>query len=508
ERRSLADAGAWAWYCFVTLGRLLVSSLAVLSLALSVQAESYVIESVSWEIEGRTQEYYLAKAAGIEAGKVFGTREALDAYLADKLQVLTNERVLESVVIDTTIAESLAGAGSPLPVSLAIRAKDTMNIVVLPYLKYDSNVGLLFAGRGRDYDFLGTTEALYANFNWQFDEKWKNAPGFDASFSAPFPLGGREMLLGASGGIVLPENKPVGINLAASVGYRLPVGIVTLEVNGIQSFFSGQLDSSDLPYTDAWYLASTAGMSATLPLWELPVLGILDLRSALSLSGNWKPGGLSDGRIDNGPALESSVSIAAGRIDWVGNFRKGLSTSAAASLYLNLEGKRIRKLSATVSAYDAIDELGYSARLSGFASFGYLFNAGEYVRGVMNNRIVSDTAFFVNLDLSLSALRIKFSDWMAMPSLRVFDFEQHWSPFLDFGIDHDRKSGRWFDIRDSWFGGGIEVITFPTAMRSFYLRLSAGWDLRDVYALHSLLGFSPRDGRSTKEFFFGMGHFY
>ncbi|MEI6385631.1 MAG: hypothetical protein WCQ50_03285 [Spirochaetota bacterium] len=482
--------------------------MALLSLALSVHAESYVIESVSWEITGRTLEYYLAKAAGIEAGRVFETREELDSYIADKLQVLTNERVLESVVIDTTIAESSAGTGSPLPVSLVIRAKDTMNIVVLPYLKYDSNVGLLLAGRGRDYDFLGTTEALYANLNWQFDAKWKSAPGLDASFSAPFPLGGREVLLGASGGIVLPEGKPLGINFATSFGYRLPLGIFTVEAAATQSFLSGQLDASDKPYADAWYLTSSAGASASVPLWEIPLLGKLGSSLALSLSGNWKPGGLIDERIDNGPALGSSVTVGGGRIDWVGNFRRGLSSSVAASLDFNTEGKRFRKLSATVSAFDFNDKLGYSGRLSGFVSFGYLINAGEYVRGVMNNRIVSDTALFVNLDLPFSALQIKVSDWLAMPSLHIFDLEQHWSPFLDFGIDHDRNSGRWFNLGDSWLGGGIEVITFPTAMRSFYFRISAGWDLRDVFMLRSLGGFSPRDGRATREFFFGMGHFY
>ena len=483
-------------------------SVALLSLALSAHAESFFIESVSWEITGRTQEYYLAKAVGIAAGKVFGTREALDGYIADKSQVLINQRVLESVVIDTTIAKTHSGADSPSPVSLVIRAQDTMNIVVLPYLKYDSNVGLLLAGRGRDYDFLGTTEALYANLNWQFDAKWKSSPGLDVSFSAPFPLGGREVLLGTSAGVVLPEGKPLGVNLETSVGYRLPLGIFTVEVDASQSYFSGQLDTRDQPYADAWYLASSAGVSASVPLWEIPLLGRLDSSLALSLSGNWKPGGLLDERIDNGPALGSSVSVSGGRIDWVGNFRRGLSGSATASLLFNTEGKRFRKLGATVSAFDFNDELGYSGRISGFVSFGYLINSGEYVRGVMNNRIVSDTALFVNLDLPLSALRFKLSDWLAMPSLRVLDFEQHWSPFLDFGIGHDRASGRYFNIGDSWCGGGVEVITFPTAMRSFYFRVSAGWDLRDVYKLRSLGGISPRDGRSTREFFFGMGHFY
>jgi hypothetical protein len=481
---------------------------AVLSLALSIHAESYYIESLTWEIQGRTQEYYLAKAAGIEAGRTFSSLEEFNAYLVAKRQILINQRVLESVVLDTMIADSQSDSESPIPVSLVVRVRDTMNIVIIPYLKYDSNAGLLLAGRARDYDFLGTIEPLYVNLNWLFDTNWKSAPGFNASFSAPFPLGRDEILFGGSLDVVLPENKPLGINLASSVGFRLPLGRFTIGVDASQAFLSGQLDSNDLPYADSWYLTSTAGISASVPLEEIPQLGSLALRAGLSLSGNWKPGRLLDGRIDNGPALDSSVSLTAGHIDWIGNFRKGLSSSVAASFLFNLEGKLMRKLSATVASYDSIDVLGYSARLSGFASFGYLINSGEYVRGVMNNRIVSDAAIFVNLDLPLSALRIKFSDWLAMPSLRVLDFEQHWSPFMDFGMVHDRETRRWFNLRDSWCSGGIEVITFPTAMRSFYLRVSAGWDLRDVYALRSLGGFSPRDGRSTREFFVGMGHFY
>lgn len=75
---------------------------------------AFVLRAVSYSIEGRTREYYLARAADFEIGMTFADRAALDAYLEDRRQLIVNERVIETVEIEATIGG--AGAGGPAPV--------------------------------------------------------------------------------------------------------------------------------------------------------------------------------------------------------------------------------------------------------------------------------------------------------------------------------------------------------------------------------------------------------
>jgi hypothetical protein len=49
---------------------------------------------------------------------------------------------------------------------------------------------------------------------------------------------------------------------------------------------------------------------------------------------------------------------------------------------------------------------------------------------------------------------------------------------------------------------GLEVITFPLTWRSFYLRISLGWDLREWIKTGKL------PSGIHREIFIGLGHFY
>ncbi|HPE37660.1 MAG TPA: hypothetical protein PK625_10935, partial [Spirochaetales bacterium] len=226
---------------------------ALMVLGASVWAQVHVIQDVDYQIEGRTQEYQLALRADINAGTEFADRAALDAYVADKVQVLRNERVLESADIDVAVGEPLPDGR--MPVVLTVRTVDTWNIVALPYFRYDSNLGLLLSIRGRDYDFLGSMEALRVNLNRDQDLDGNASWGMDADFSYPFPAWGLDWVWSLGGAFSIPEDgDPAAASLETSLGLSKPLGPGTLEATLGQVAYFNRQDSSGGYYDDAFYL--------------------------------------------------------------------------------------------------------------------------------------------------------------------------------------------------------------------------------------------------------------
>lgn len=216
-----------------------------------------------------------------------------------------------------------------------------------------------------------------------------------------------------------------------------------------------------------------------------------------------------DSSLKDTPVLIASIAASIGRVNWVDNFRKGFEAEVVVSYpyYFN-DGSSYAILSGSASGFLDFGFFGPSARISGFArSPGSIdSSAGDPVRGIINNRIKTGTALFLNLDFPFRVIRFRPADWFGVSWMRYFHFEQHWSPFIDVALVETED--RLFSPSDAWIGAGIEVITYPTASRSFFVRICAAWDLRDVIALKSFSGESPRDGRAISEFFLGVGHHY
>ncbi len=487
--------------------RALNACLVTLALSYSAYGQGYVIESVDFYSDGRTLEYQLSQKADIEAGLHFQDRTALDAFLADRTQVLLNERVLQTVLIN-------AEEGTPLPdgripVTVYVSTKDTWNIIALPYFRYDSNTGLLLSGRARDYNFLGSMEALRLNLNLEQDTGGSVFWGADADFSFPFPAFGLDWNWALEGDFSLPDDGgPAMASTGTALQAALPFGPGNLEFELSQTALFNQQDDDDVPYTDTFYLNTAGSVGWSLPV-ALPFSRTLaTLRPALGVGLDWLPGGLTDERLDRGSALGANLGIAHGRIDWHGNFRQGqlVSANAAASFY-PVDGSYERSVSLEASAFMDAGWIGPSVRLYGFWNpDDDSDEAGGVVRGVINNRTDTDVALALNIDLPVRVLRFVPYEWFGRNWMKLFQFEQHWSPFLDASLGH--YDGTWFNPADGWYGAGLEVITFPLIMRSFYVRISLGWSVADVLSTSSLAEDSPRDGKSVSEFYFGLGHHY
>jgi len=472
----------------------------------------YRIDDLRFDVVGRTNIYLLSRTADITVGSVFPDRLSLEAYIADRRQVLLNERVLESVEID--ILEMESTPDHPVPVTLIVRTRDTWNIIALPYFKFDSNSGLLFSIRARDYNFWGSMEPLRFNLNLDRDLSDATTLSADMNFSMPFTAWGRDLTWNFNASVTIPPSSGLDVGLSSDIELAQPiVKAVDLYFTIGQALQFNDRDSIGVLYDDPFYTTTNLSLSVPVTLYDIGRFGKLRYSPSISLAFNWNHDGIMDSDL-KGPSLNASHGLSFGRVDWVGNFQSGIEASTSISLAYNFYTMSSTKaVSFETSAYYPYRKndpwAGIKGRVSGFYRFDDLNStAGNEIRGILNSRIVTDTMLYANLDMPVRLIRFNPAKWFGVPWMRYFEFDQHWSPFVDIALVHDTASGRYFSLTDTWLGGGIEVITFPKVMRSMYVRISAEWDLRGVYELKSLTGSSPRDGRGIWELFIGLGHHY
>jgi hypothetical protein len=121
--------------------------------------------------------------------------------------------------------------------------------------------------------------------------------------------------------------------------------------------------------------------------------------------------------------------------------------------------------------------------------------AGDTVRGILDDRIVGDAGLYGNIDLPFRMWIWFMERW----------FEGHLSPFFDYALVSPEGSG---GLSEAWYGTGLEAFAFADFARSLYLRISFGVDLKAMLEGGSLGAPAQSDGRPRYEIFVGIGHHY
>ena len=513
----------------------------------SAQAESvstgpYVLRSVDFHIVGRTKDFVLMNLIDPYqklVGSSFPDRASLDAYVADKVRILTSQRVLASV---TPSYEVKPASGGGFDVALRFDVVDSWNIIALPYGKYDSNNGLLLSLRGRDYDFLGSAQPLELNLNYQRSPGGVSSYGTQFNFTAPFQAAGAVLDLGfAESGQFWTDGTASSIT-STSITYNLPGLGLPASITAAQGFSYDAMAPD--PDPDPWYLDESLAATATVPItgslgtWRGVDLGPLTYIPAVEQDYAWRPGstityygdGTPPGAFDPtmAQALQNSPqyygrggaltivsnALAFGRVDWVGNLREGLSLSIAGRAAYNAQwNDLIGDLTLQGELFAQWERrLGLGVRLLGMDRFSGHFSGtqndsmtmlGQYLRGIIDKRISGVQAAILNLDLP-----IKLFDFPshAFIQTRALDFEMQAQPFLDLALARPDYSSS-FSNAWLWYSGGLELLFYPQGLRSFIVRLSAGWDLKNVFATRSLTAQTP-DGSSPYELFIGLDLFF
>ena len=493
----------------------------------------YVIREVNFNVDGRSRPFALISYGEFREGERIIGEENLHRYLATRRQLLLNQRVLEDVSIEYSLGEKEEDGA--LPVTLLVHVRDTWNLIVLPYPRYDSNDGFSLSLRARDYNFLGTMQPLRLDLGYRHLDG-DNALDFSIESTTPFQAFGLTWRARFDHFFSYTFGETLSYQNVSGIGVDLPWEATTFTV-GINQYLTVNEENSD---EEQEYFGlgprryGTYGSTELFASWEIPFgfevgdFGRLRYTPTLSERINYPFPQMDDTRK---PVTTFSHEIGFGRVDWIGNYRKGLSASidnsysyfldrSDAPLKMSLDG-RIAFHWPLTSFFGISSMLNYrqwwhwSESSEGWIPYYY---AGDRLRGVLNNHLRAERMLSFNLDVPVRALVFTPSEWLNRQALRIFNFELHLSSFIDLAFVHGPYNmtknevepyleQTRFELDDMVWAGGLEAIVFPGVFRSLYLRVSLGYNFNKIMSegMSSLiLGFIPR----WDEIFIGLEHHY
>ena len=452
------------------------------------EATKYEITDVNYEIDGRTQRWALDGKLEIEEGTGFASMEQVEAYIANKRQELRNQRVLSA---ESRIEyEILPRSGRPDAIEITVNAVDTWNLVALPYPKYDSNEGLLLGIRARDYNFFGTMEELRVDLDYENkidgqdklsgDEVWS----LETTFDWPFQWLGHSWKWTLAQNLEFDSRTDIEYDLSTDLAYDFLIGARQVTATYSQAYDYLTSDKEG----DGYFLTSGVKLGTSYDTgWYLPVMEELTYSPSLFTNVSYK---LDDRISEERRGVEAGFehSLEGRNVDWLGNFREGMRGRITNTNSVNLNDRSFaRSMDAELAGYLAADPFGFSGR--GLISLS--LDEDDYanaspIRGILDDRYEGSAGAYLNTDVTLKVWTIGTL------------VEGQGSLFFDAGAIFDDGSG--FDAGENLHAGaGIEAIGFPLFARSFYVRVSAGFDLREVIANGTLL---------ERELFIGLGHHY
>jgi hypothetical protein len=486
----------------------------------------YCIRNVAYDIQGKTKPFALLVAAGITAGEEITGDERLTVYIKEKEQALLNNRQIESAVVAYVVAG--ADETGRFPVDLLLKTADTNNFVILPYPKFSSSSGTKLELRLRDFNFLGSLSEFGINLGYARDVDGNNYANAVLKFDLPFQYGGLVWNLGFDNEFsyrIDNSSEPFYFNNISSLSVDLPFRRTTLTLGFKQNLTLEKeelfdYDNTKSPFTylvsgkahviDFHHNLESYFTSEPFAAWKMPLgiqvfsFGEWAYEPAAGVAFRYWP--FDDREQYRGPIGIFSHSIGFSRINWHGNFQSGFLFNAEQNNHFYFDGfghKEENRHDVSVTGIGHIplaDFCGVSFRVryqhSLFTETRYLA-AGGPLRGIPDKsltepeRNLSATGLaFVNLDMPFRIGWFRPSQWGTGKRLTVFDLEFHLSPFFDAALlknGHREKDYEWL------FTGGLELKIFPLAFRSFFIRVSTGFDLRNS---------------DNSELFIGLGNHY
>ena len=472
----------------------------------------YIIRGISYNISGKTKESALERAGEFKTGVSFTGLEALEEYIAGKKQDLCNIRALDENAVSISFSLGEMEENGAIPVYLEVYVTDSRNLVIMPQIKYDSNSGLSVKLKTRAYNFLGTLTEQ------QFDLAWENnagshSLGFLLDIAIPFRAFGFNWtvtsfneLKGYLTGEPLYDINTLGLSM------EIPVFFTTITIGAEQGIVVHEENTKKIQNYEgtadkyhSWYF-----FSRLFAEWKIPTplhigkFGAVVYTPGVYGIANYK-GGSYIGDYRRGIGAGVTQEIGFGKIDWIGNFRSGIKVSAFNGNEYNFF-RKAWNIDAGLLAqghFRVCKLFGISARLLYTKWFNdYYDQAGDAVRGLKDGALEAKSILALNMDFPFRVLRFVPSEWTGNRKWRYFDFELHLSLFADLAMAESIDGSYRFRPADIIPGIGAEAIIFPLTWRSFFFRVSAGWDIREAARIGKL----PTG--IHRELYFGTGHFY
>ena len=496
---------------------------------LDEQGTIYIIHEIAFDVEGRSLPFALMLRGGFEEGRRLSDRQELEAYIALRRQTLLNQRVLEEVEIEYVLGER--GEDGEVPVKLLVSVRDSRNFIILPFPLYSSSDGFSMRLGIYDYNFFGTMGSIMSGFGYgqRGDDRgvdfWIEA---DISFFAA----GLEWNVLSFHYFLYAFGRPAFYQNMTGIAVRLPWRSAPLTV-GIRQFFTvNQAPSAESVWIYGRDLSDLYAPYGTTEIFALREIVLLSASgsAAAGISGDLVYTPELAARVNypfthenrplsetHSPSATFSHALDFGRIDWLGNFRSGLSLSLsnAFNWYFNRDDAPFRASVAASAVYHRpiTEFLGVSSRLMyrqwwqwsdrmNDGSGGWIphFNAGDVIRGVLDSNmwrtrdsdIWADRILSLNVDIPIRVLQFHPSRWFNNPRFAFFEVDLHFSPFIDLALisgpynmlKADPREGSRFAFEDIVATSGFEFIVFSGFFRNLQLRVSAGYNLRNPRGIH------------------------
>lgn len=481
------------------------------------QDSVFVINSFGFNITGRTRPFVIIHRLGLREGEKIHGLENLEIFIANNIQLLVNERVFQRVSLYYNIGP--ADEGGKFPVDLLFDLEDSWNFIVVPNPRYSSSEGFRLTLNSRDYNFLGTMNPLRLDARYEHDIEGRNSFWFRMNSDVPFQALGLhwEFLFDNVFEYRLYSEEPFHFMNSTGFSVELPFGNTIFTMGFLQSFILNDENSYREReqygfFQSGFYMSSNPFVS-----WEIPTgieignFGMLTYTPRLSAVFNYgfSRWPLKDNR--KGPFLNFSQTLGFDRVDWIGNFRRGFDVYFFNSFSYDFH--RMRQNQNALGAYYSFSAAGHfilnnftglSTRLKFrhwfYRNYSYNDQAGNVLRGILNRSLRAQYMLSLNLDMPIRVLYFSPSTWFNSRRLRFFDFELHLSPIMDFAMFRDPVNNIAFDIRNTIFCYGLELMFFPSMMRSVYIRLS--------FATNTTRHIRTSPGANEYEIFFGLRHHF
>ena len=254
----------------------------------------------------------------------------------------------------------------------------------------------------------------------------------------------------------------------------------------------------------------------------------------LSYTWNWDKNGIDRANEDlSGPTLAIGHSVTAGRVNWTGNYRNGLSMNLTQNVGYNYQ---LYHYTATIlgelEGFKSFSKIGFNTRFYAFYNLNKTAKIGDYLRGIRDDQTYKNSlqkalrtkaAIIGNIDIPIHIVTTNWNEatkfifgtdsWMTnhLNWMRHFDFELQISPFVDFAFSKNSITEKTFAIKDGWYTAGLEFLVYPAKWRSLVVRASTGVDIgRKIIkkAASNLIDDSWRSECETYEIYIGIGWHY
>lgn len=488
-------------------------------------AQQYKIESVDYEITGITKKYALEQKIKIDKKRVFPDEHEFLNYFNDLRQRFYNERNFQDSELDFTVDE--ADAENICLVHIVAKTIDSHHFLGVPYPKYNSNSGSNFKIKAKDTNFLGTLETLTADISFQLkkddeENKTKKVFGLSVDFGIPFPCGPFEAKWTNdwSASYTVGDSS-AEYGLTTGMFFSLPFEKFALEWTFNQSA-SKNFDYEK--YDDEVYFTEYAKFDIKITLQDLDEFGKIYYTPYTSVTYNWDKNGIEKTNEDlSSPLYKVGHGISAGRYNWHGNFRKGVTLDFDQNIGYNKQTYEIIPfVSAEAKIFLDLHVLGMNMDAYAFASKNSHTKVGERLRGIKDDQKYDtgnpeidglyatrpDSAVVVNMDMPIHIFTFDFTDSKHFSFLKTFNCELQISPFFDFALLRNRATGTNFYLNDGFYSGGLEFLVFPQKWRSLVVRASAGVDLGRMIVPKRFINKEWRDQVSKYEIEIGVGLHY